>query len=174
MRKRAIAGEQVNVEQTIPMKLTEIKKKFKRSHFLAKLWFWAAVHSPDFKECQFLLYRFPITVLVDRRTWGSTFLSIIIDFNHLEWDMFIPSDVYSAFEKVHKIQEVSEHITHDDLRQVLTKVQISRLSEKLSVQCSKRFSILFIKDFKSITTSNQTFFQTRKFGNFHIKVFSSH
>jgi hypothetical protein len=103
------------LKQSMPMKPSEIKKKFRRWFFLTRLWLWAAVHSPKFQECQILLYSFPITASINRRRWGSTFLSITLEFNRLEWNMFIPSDVYSVFEKTYRIQDASEYITPDDV-----------------------------------------------------------
>jgi hypothetical protein len=103
------------LKQSIPMKLSEIKKKFRRSLFLSKLWFWAAVHSPAFQDCEFRIYKLPITVAVDNPSCGSVFLSISLEFNHLAWFLYIPSDVYSAFNKLSKQHEATEHVDENDI-----------------------------------------------------------
>jgi hypothetical protein len=97
------------------MKLAEIKKKFRRSLFFTRLWFWAAAHSPEFRDCEFRLCRLPITVVINKPSCGSAFLSISLEFNHLAWFLYIPSNVCSAFNKLFKQHEATERIDEDDI-----------------------------------------------------------
>jgi hypothetical protein len=94
----------------------DIKKKFKRSYLLLRIWFWAAVHSPYFRHCQLYLSRPPMRTNVYCRGNNRTLL-MQITFNCPELTLNIPCHVRDAFLKAtqEQCENIDLELTQDDI-----------------------------------------------------------
>jgi hypothetical protein len=86
------------------MRLPDIDKKLKQALLLARVWFWAAMHSPNFQGCQLYLSRPPIRMSVYWVGSSYGYLLIQISLHCLKLSLDIPWHVYSAFVKARKEQ----------------------------------------------------------------------
>lgn len=107
MTEKAIAPNsweciyQVKVYAPI-MEINQIVKKLKRGLLLTRIWFWAAVHSPYFRECKFGLKYPPIRVDVCPCDYSYEFLRILIRFNRPKLFVDIPWVICVSFARARK------------------------------------------------------------------------
>lgn len=91
------------------MRLTETVEKLKRLHLLLRIWFWAAMRSRHFHDCQLYLIRRPIRTQVYLTGDSPKVLFIQITLHVPELALTIPYRVYAAFAK--ETQTPIENIT---------------------------------------------------------------
>lgn len=98
------------------MRFTEIVKKLKQVIFLIKVWFWAAVHSSHFHECNLLLCPPPVSVAVHLSITSYEFLLIQIAFNRPKLSLYIPWYVCASFRRDGREQyEIVSEPSIDDI-----------------------------------------------------------
>ncbi|GAX43435.1 hypothetical protein NIES4075_44480 [Tolypothrix sp. NIES-4075] len=72
------------------MKNSQIVKKLKRWLLLTRIWFWAAINSPYFRDCELSFDHPPIEVDVHWSKYGYEFLLIQISFLRPKLSLSIP------------------------------------------------------------------------------------
>ncbi len=79
-----------------------LMKDLKRSHLLLRIWFWTAVHFPDFRRCQ-PRFRLP---LIEVELWKNSclygYLRFEVTINRPMLVLEIPWDNYLAFALIRK------------------------------------------------------------------------
>jgi hypothetical protein len=98
------------------IRLPDIDKKLKRFIFLARAWFWAAVHSPDFQACKLFFEHPPVSVEVYFSMTSYEFLLIQITFSRPKLSLYIPWNVRTSFIKSREeLGEIISESSIDDI-----------------------------------------------------------